>query len=66
MRSYGAGPEETILSYEEQLRELGLISLEKALGKSHYSLPFLKESLWKKTVFLHGLTVIEQREMVLN
>jgi len=33
------------LSYDERLRELGLFSLEKALGRPHRHLPVLKMSL---------------------
>ena len=33
------------LSYEERLRELGLFSLEKALGRSHCGLPVLEGSI---------------------
>ena len=33
------------LSYEERLRELGLFSLEKALGRSHCGLPGCKRTL---------------------
>jgi len=33
------------LSYEERLRELGLFSLEKALGRPHCHLPVLEGSL---------------------
>jgi len=42
------------LSYEKRLRELGLFSLEKALGRPYSSLPVLTWSLqerWRETLY---------------
>ena len=53
------------VSYEERLRELGMFSLEKSLGRPHRSLPGLKGAYKRrKTNILHGQ--IEQGGMVLN
>jgi len=54
------------LSYEERLRELGVASLEKALGRPRCSLPVLKLTDRRASDFLHGLISSGQGKMYLN
>ena len=56
------------LSCEERLRQLGLLSLEKALGRPHCSLPVLDWSLQAEgaPTFSHSKIVIGQGWVALN